>query len=606
MEKEDSVNDPVRTLRIYIQEHRKFRIPAYQRGFKWGKTNSKNSEGDVYKLMSDLTIAFGNEQRTEYFIQGITVCVADDQVVEIIDGQQRTTFFYLLFCYLFHRGDTEAGKVLADFEIDYCGRKDSMKFLQNLKNPEQVELALKPIKENEQCKQDIFYFRKALITMDGFSSAFTQVFTQSLLDKVKLIYTEVKTVQARRVFSMMNQGKAYMKAPELIKATFLSMASRQGSTEELKQKCENDYSLEWEINEVRSRFAREWNEWEQWWRSQKVDMIFGHNDIDFLLFLYYKNHTQMAKPFKWSMQISGHEEEIEKYNIFKEEFLSAKKINYKDVSGKQAAKLCFQQLRNLQQQLEQVVGNGKTYNYLALILNIANSTNRDELLNHYREKSWEIIRDDIRYFLVDPDVKLNDIKNGLDISDKAHLLIHRLNDKYVYDKGVKDIIGNQVNGAYEEMCRVLLWLNVEEEVNLAGKSDINRYFNFKIWESNQRTLEHIYPKIWSTNLDFTKPEIEDQYRYLTVHSAGNLVLLYQSDNAEFGAKMPSVKKEIYFNFSSEFKSRHLMHSIMVFAKRDNWKEKEIIDNQKEFIDRLVNLFFGTPDKYETYKQSLTT
>ncbi len=577
-------DSPIRSLKKYFEDNRKFRIPAYQRGFKWGVTSSDNSEGEVHKLISNLTKAFNEDELSDYFIQGITVCKTDDDKVEIIDGQQRTTFFYLLLCYLSSKGDTLAENFLEQIEIDYCSRDDSKKFLGELKKREQVDVEIKAFDSKESCKQDIHFFRKALKTMDEFSLSYSANFTSSVLNGVKLIYTEVDPLQARRVFSMMNQGKALMKASELIKAAFLSIASRS-----LPHGTIEKESLEWEINEVRSRFSREWNEWEQWWRTDKVKLRFGSIDIEFLLRLFYMNSTSDLK-WKWILQTLGHAKEVEKYNYFKENF----------ISNSQYAKLNFQKLRKLQQQMEQLVSNSKTYNYLGLILNVATS-DKIELINYYKDKDWKTIRADIHYYLLKPDFKLIDIVGRKDIRKEAYGLIQKLDKKYVYDKDVKDENDKSVIGAYEEMCRMLLWMNVKEEMNLSNNGEAHRYFNFKIWEQGQRTLEHIYPKSKSVDLNFLN---ELDYSHLSVHSAGNLVLLYHNENSKFGDKLPLEKKKIYFNFTIEFKSRHLMHSIMVFAKRDGWREKEIIKSQKEFIKQVKELFFGTIENYESFNKTL--
>jgi hypothetical protein len=334
--------------------------------------------------------------------------------------------------------------------------------------------------------------------------------------------------------------------------------------------------------------------------------MFGHDNIEFLLYYYHLNHTEKDEPFNWILRSSDHAKEVEKYNIFKDEFLSVNGKKEKNKSDQQVAKLSFQKLRKLQQQLEQLVNDTKKYNYLALILNLNKNSDRVDLINYYKEKNWETMRSDVRYFLLDPKVKLDDIQKQKDISIDAYLFIEKLNASYVYDKEVRDDQGNMVSGAYEEMYRTLLWMNVEEEVHLGENSDTNRTFDFHICESGNRSLEHIYPKGADVKLDFLKNGKESAYTHLTVHSAGNLVLLYTNENSEFWKKSPSEKKKIYFDFTHKFKSRNLMHSIMVFAKRDHWAEKEIIENQKEFIKKLIKIFFGTHEKFEVYKQLKTS
>ena len=77
-------------------ELRKFKIPNYQRGYKWGVP--KDGECAVSVLMDSLIRAMSISVK-EYYIQGVTVCNEEDAIV-LIDGQQRTTTFYLLLKYL--------------------------------------------------------------------------------------------------------------------------------------------------------------------------------------------------------------------------------------------------------------------------------------------------------------------------------------------------------------------------------------------------------------------------------------------------------------------------------------------------------------------------
>ena len=86
------------TLREYIEKGKTFVIPNYQRGYVWGKkTKGKDLDAVSYMLEKSLIPGFNNN--TPVFIQGITVTEKDKEII-LIDGQQRTTFFYLLLKYL--------------------------------------------------------------------------------------------------------------------------------------------------------------------------------------------------------------------------------------------------------------------------------------------------------------------------------------------------------------------------------------------------------------------------------------------------------------------------------------------------------------------------
>ena len=86
------------TLRQYFGKGKKFVIPKYQRGYIWGKKRFGDGLDSVSYILQK-TIVPGFQKDCDIFLQGITVHEANDEII-IIDGQQRTTFFYLLFKWL--------------------------------------------------------------------------------------------------------------------------------------------------------------------------------------------------------------------------------------------------------------------------------------------------------------------------------------------------------------------------------------------------------------------------------------------------------------------------------------------------------------------------
>ena len=125
-------------------ENGNFIIPNYQRGYKWGVPN-KDKECAVSILMDSLINAYS--KLPEYYVQGVTVYKDKNKVV-LIDGQQRTTTFYLLLKYLNYD---------ALPKIDYDIRKDSDWFLKNSKINSDIIEYVGDIEIDENA-QDIFFF----------------------------------------------------------------------------------------------------------------------------------------------------------------------------------------------------------------------------------------------------------------------------------------------------------------------------------------------------------------------------------------------------------------------------------------------------------------
>ena len=88
----------------------------------------------------------------------------------------------------------------------------------------------------------------------------------------------------------------------------------------------------------------------------------------------------------------------------------------------------------------------------------------------------------------------------------------------------------------------------------------------------------------------------------TEHSIGNLVLLYGKDNSKFGNADFEAKKNIFFETEDVqvFKSRHLIHTISIFAHSE-WNGEEIARNKKAIVDAFIDYY----KKYDVYTQQST-
>ena len=78
------------TLREYLNKKKPFVVPNYQRGYVWGKKNEGKPDDSVTHMIKSLLK--GYNEGASIFIQGVTV--SEQDTIVLIDGQQRTTFFY--------------------------------------------------------------------------------------------------------------------------------------------------------------------------------------------------------------------------------------------------------------------------------------------------------------------------------------------------------------------------------------------------------------------------------------------------------------------------------------------------------------------------------
>lgn len=88
------------TLKRVFQDF--YRVPDYQREYVWGGVEPSGQRGEqVEQFLQDIHMEFEAATAAsapEYFIGTIVVCPAADGVMDMIDGQQRTTTTFLVFC----------------------------------------------------------------------------------------------------------------------------------------------------------------------------------------------------------------------------------------------------------------------------------------------------------------------------------------------------------------------------------------------------------------------------------------------------------------------------------------------------------------------------
>lgn len=557
------------TLSEYLNKKKTFVIPGYQRGYIWGR-NRRNEKDSVTHLLG--TILNGFQFNTEVFLQGVTVSEQSDKTV-IIDGQQRTTCLFLLLKYLGYE---------APFVIRYEIRDESNCFLQNLD--------LDDIQEKEEEFQDIYFFKKSLrIIKVQIAQIDKAKLREYVLHKIKFLYINIPdSQQAMKVFTMMNGNKAQMKQEEIIKAEMLRLASLGVDTENLNSTV--FYANEWDNKMLRSRYAREWDKWLYWWGHKDVQKLFRCSDAMGLLISTYSNTSDV------------------KFELFKEHFLK------ENIAAK--AKQTFDGLRRLQKRFEDGYNNPIVYNKIGAILRIFNPENRLKFFEYYFNKDHKSNLDQY-YRLVFLDMTHEEIIDHIenkntdvyDVKYKKMLSAISNDEAYIITRNEDNV------DCKEWVSRLLLRLNIDENCKQNQQDQVpGRKFDFSIWISGNRSLEHIYPKSKVVHKDGDNHDVDGNGALVTVdntfihrddikweqtqtteHSIGNLVLLYKNDNSAFSNSLPERKKAILFNPTNReyFNSRHLLHTIYIFAK-SQWNAVDIAKAKIEIVTNFKN-YYGKQD-----------
>jgi hypothetical protein len=391
-----------------------------------------------------------------------------------------------------------------------------------------------------------------------------------ILEHVKFLFIEIPAEKAKIIFSMMNGNKAIMLQEELIKSELLRCSS-----------INTEYIKEAENLAIRSRLAHEWDKWLYWWNNEAVKF-------------YFKRDEQLG----WLLPLIEDTEDVS-FEHFKNQCLKSGNV--------QEAKNIFKKIRLLQKSIEDAYSNPVTYNLMGAILCIRNKSERFVFLKWYfklvRDLNHDQALDELyRYFnwaFINLTHKEIIEYNKEKYNEKRMAFLDALNKDDLY------------KSEYETGARWLLRCNILEDCS--QNNHLGRKFDFSIWE--ERSLEHIYPKSKvghinnNTPLDYDDNPLsaEDQQNitlwreeivyhkglpdevYATEHSIGNLVLLYKNDNSKFNTADFEQKKSLYFTIKSDsgFRSRHLLHTVSVFAN-SSWEGKDIAKHKKQEIEHFLN------------------
>ncbi len=331
-----------------IQELRyRFRIPSYQRGYRWERQN-------VEQLLNDIV---ESDKDAPYYLQPIVVSPAPDGVkmlsdgerydYDLIDGQQRlTTIFLILQALKKKQADSCKAKALLEsmnvpytpnfldnieivipFELAYETRKSTLSFLNGIASIEVGKDGLPVSREDiiSICQSpDHLYMWHAYNTISNWLGKTDSIakLTRALTDikpyknQVKVIWYELPdTITDWKKFTDLNIGKIPLTNSELVKALFLRTKNFSGEKDSEAEEYEKQTLVaQWD------QIERELSEQDFWGfltradasaYPTKIDLLFdlisdkansGSNDklFTFNYFVdWFDRHTEMTGKQKW-------------------------------------------------------------------------------------------------------------------------------------------------------------------------------------------------------------------------------------------------------------------------------------------------------------------
>lgn len=173
-----------------------FRIPTYQRGYRWTQDEVEKLLNDIYEFSTDET------NSSEYYcLQPIVVKKTEEGWYRIVDGQQRITTISLILGAISKKLSQNESKITINYEVT----DDNKALDENYKGKASDVI----VKWMEKC---------ILNRKDKLDE-----FKKNLLECTKVIWYELDEVEnEHKVFERLNVGKIPLTSAELIKAALLN------------------------------------------------------------------------------------------------------------------------------------------------------------------------------------------------------------------------------------------------------------------------------------------------------------------------------------------------------------------------------------------------
>lgn len=293
-----------------LQQHgcHAYRIPPYQRGYKWSSETKK----PVERLLNDLTHAWMSSGN-EYLLQAITVKKSSaTQVLEVIDGQQRLTTLFILLQTLSHLTETPSlGRLVAN-KLQYSIRHEGQNLGELVKATideaqelrENFQEMKKKVGVADEQHQDNYYLKCAVlrcghdlrIDSEG-KGAFQSPeklaqFRDYVLKEVKLMVNAVEPhISGEEIFGNLNSNRVVLTETELIKGLILTRVAREPQSNRPRQYRET--------LELRIQLGRKWDELLHWADRKEIHSLYFpayENGITGLLELVARQLPEAFEP----------------------------------------------------------------------------------------------------------------------------------------------------------------------------------------------------------------------------------------------------------------------------------------------------------------------
>jgi len=250
---------------LYNDEKTVYEIPIYQRNYAWEDEEISALIQDVYDAYKANEDADDADKKT-YFIGTLVSFRKDEQVYEVIDGQQRLTTIYLILSALMKEKESSSIKS----RLTYRARKKSNYTIDNLKKNTSFEADEKDntIEKDNGIVYGYNYADKKIndLVQKNEKEAFITYFCKN----VHLIHYQVpKDIDLNHYFEIMNSRGDQLEKHEIIKAKLYAKLNREDGAK---------FNMLWEsCSEMKVYIQQKYDQQE----NIDAEYIFGSQLCDF-------------------------------------------------------------------------------------------------------------------------------------------------------------------------------------------------------------------------------------------------------------------------------------------------------------------------------------
>lgn len=234
-----------------------YQIPIYQRNYAWERD-------EIYALIKDVHDSMAT--KPVYYIGTLVTFKRDENIYEVIDGQQRLTTLYIILCAL---------KKPVTNKLTYSARKKSTKTIETMSRfTPKSEVDKEPDfgEEYDAGIKNGFQFAEAgLKEIVGEKQEDIDLFKEYFMNNVHIIHYRVpKDVDLNHYFEVMNSRGEQLEKHEIVKARLSERLNEDGDSQK-------KFSMIWEACSDMSFYIQ------QKLQSDEMKKVFGDDMSDFCI-----------------------------------------------------------------------------------------------------------------------------------------------------------------------------------------------------------------------------------------------------------------------------------------------------------------------------------